>query len=198
MASRDQLLDFLRMTFQTDHERILNALADMACTVSFPKGTLLFRAGDRTEEGYLLYDGIVRMYYVNADGEEVTEWLINRPGSIVYPSYELNMEDRAKAFADTVTECTLVRLRTQALLELTERHPEFAQIRVRKLQETLDRQARLRRTMSHRSPSERYAWMVENRPQMLEQVPQKYMASFLAMTPVSLSRIRSRYKQKEA
>ena len=198
METRDQLLEFLRMSFQTDHEQILDAISDIARMIAVPKGTNLFRAGDCTEEGYLLFDGIVRQYFLDENGDEVTEWLPNCPGSVIYSSYKLKTKDIAKVSCDTVTDCTLVRFCTADLLELSERIPEFQRIRVRKLQETLDRQARLKRIMEHRTPSERYAWLVENRPWLVERVPQKYIASFLGMTPVSLSRIRSRYKQKEA
>ena len=198
METRDQLLEFLRMSFQTDHEQILDAISDIARMIAVPKGTNLFRAGECTEEVYLLFDGIVRQYFLDENGDEVTEWLPNCPGSVIYSSYKLKTKDIAKVSCDTVTDCTLVRFCAADLLELSERIPEFQRIRVRKLQETLDRQARLKRIMEHRTPSERYAWLVENRPWLAERVPQKYIASFLGMTPVSLSRIRSRYKQKDA
>ena len=198
MEARDQLLEFLRMSFQTDHEQILDALSNMVHMVAVPKGTSLFRAGECTEEAFLLYDGIVRMYYVNENGVEVTEWLPNCPGSVIYSSYKLEVRDIAKVSCDAVTDCVLVRFCAADLLELSQRQPEFDQIRLRKLQETLDRQAKLKRIMEHRTPSERYAWLQENRSWIVEKVPQKYIASFLGMTPVSLSRIRSRYKKKDA
>ena len=198
METRDQLLEFLRMAFQTDHEQILDAISDIARMIAVPKGTSLFRAGDCTDKVFLLYDGIVRQYYLDENGDEITEWLPNCPGSVIYSSYKLKREDHAKVSCDTVTDCRLVRFRAADLLELSERIPEFQQIRLRKLQETLERQARLKRIMEHRTPSERYAWLLENRPWIVEKVPHKYTASFLVMTPVSLSRIRSRYKQKDA
>ena len=197
MEARDQLLEFLRMSFQTDHVQILESLVGMGRVISVPKGTNLFRAGCYTEEGFLLCDGIVRMYYMNENGDEVTEWLPNCPGSVIYSSYKLKVRDIAKVSCDAVTDCVLVRFLAADFLELSERFPEFDQIRLRKLQETLERQAKLKRIMEHRTPSERYAWLQENRSWIVEKVPQKYIASFLGMTPVSLSRIRSRYKKKD-
>ena len=38
---------------------------------------------------------------------------------------------------------------------------------------------------------------IESHPEILEQIPQHYIASYLGITPVSLSRIRSRYLQKK-
>ena len=71
------------MAFQTDHEQILDAISDIARMIAVPKGTNLFRAGDCTEEGYLLYDGIVRQYFLDENGDEITEWLHNCPGSVI-------------------------------------------------------------------------------------------------------------------
>lgn len=45
------------------------------------------------------------------------------------------------------------------------------------------------------TPRERYAQLVKDRPELILRVPQQYIASYLGITPVSLSRIRSQLKQ---
>jgi CRP-like cAMP-binding protein len=42
------------------------------------------------------------------------------------------------------------------------------------------------------SPEERYRHLVENQPDLLQRIPQHYIANYLGITPVSLSRIRKR------
>jgi CRP-like cAMP-binding protein len=42
------------------------------------------------------------------------------------------------------------------------------------------------------SPEERYASLLETQPAFLQRVPQHYLANYLGITPVSLSRIRKR------
>ena len=42
------------------------------------------------------------------------------------------------------------------------------------------------------SPEERYRELLASNPEILKRVPQHYIASFLGITPVSLSRIRNR------
>lgn len=42
------------------------------------------------------------------------------------------------------------------------------------------------------TPQERYEDLIRNHPEIIKRVPQHYIASFLGITPISLSRIRNR------
>ena len=198
MDAREKLYYYIGLTLQTDNEQILDALADHSEIFRAPKGTVLYREGETIEDGYALIDGIVRAFYMDPDGREITEWIIYRPGTIILPCYIMSDLMVAKASADAVTDCEILRIPVARLVEFSERLPEFNQARIRVLQSALEQQAAFKRSLSHKSPAERYAWLVENRPEIMEKVPQKYIASFLGITPVSLSRIRSRYKGKPA
>jgi len=46
------------------------------------------------------------------------------------------------------------------------------------------------------SPRERYEALARERPDLIQRVPQHYIASYLGITPVSLSRIRNRISKK--
>lgn len=45
------------------------------------------------------------------------------------------------------------------------------------------------------SPDEKYQHVISNRPQLLHKFPQKLIASYLKMTPETLSRVRSRFSK---
>jgi CRP-like cAMP-binding protein len=47
------------------------------------------------------------------------------------------------------------------------------------------------------SPEQRYMNLIDERPELLQRVPQHIIASFLGITPESLSRIRKRLAQKK-
>ena len=198
MDARERLYHFLALTLQTDNEQILDALADRSEIIRVPKGTMLYREGETIEDGYSLIDGIVRAFYTDPDGREITEWIVYRPGTIILPCYVLSDSMQAKASGEAVTDCEILSIPLSSLTELSERSPEFNQVRVRVLQARLESQAAFKRNLAHKSPAERYAWLMENRAEIMEKVPQKHIASFLGITPVSLSRIRSRYKEKPA
>ena len=42
------------------------------------------------------------------------------------------------------------------------------------------------------TPGERYEELLKNHPEIIKRVPQHYIASYLGITPISLSRIRNR------
>ena len=42
------------------------------------------------------------------------------------------------------------------------------------------------------TPRERYEDLIKNHPEIMQRVPQHYIASYLGITPISLSRIRNR------
>jgi CRP-like cAMP-binding protein len=42
------------------------------------------------------------------------------------------------------------------------------------------------------TPQERYEDLINNHPEIIKRVPQHYIASYLGITPISLSRIRNR------
>ena len=44
------------------------------------------------------------------------------------------------------------------------------------------------------TPTQRYLNLIKENPQIVQRVPQHYIASYLGITPVSLSRIRNKIK----
>ena len=196
MDDEKSFLDFYRKALKTDNLEFLSALASRSTSRQAAKGTRLYQEGEEIKDCYFLCSGIIRVFYQAADGTEITEWLLSHYGALIFPNYTLKNGPYADSSAETLTDCELLHIPLAELLEVSRRYPEMERIRFRMLLTALENQRELRRNLSHRSPAERYAWLMENRAEMMEKVPQKYIASFLGITPVSLSRIRSRYKQQ--
>ncbi|HRG88395.1 MAG TPA: Crp/Fnr family transcriptional regulator, partial [Chitinophagales bacterium] len=93
---------------------------------------------------------------------------------------------------DTLEDCELLVLSKQRLEELIAKHSQF-NLFSKAIAETafilLQRRAS---SFILDSAEERYMNMLQQRPEILERVPQHMIASYLGVTPVSLSRIRKR------
>lgn len=190
-------MDIYRKRLQTENEDLLRDMAEATRLVQIPKGTVLFREGEVLRDCYCLVDGIVRIYYTMND-EEITESLRDDQGTILYPCVLINgVDDLANASIVSLSDCALLHIGVSRLVELQRAHPELERIRFLLVQQFVDRSFKLKRKLTHMGPTERYIRFLEQYPHLVENVPQKYIASFLGMTPVSLSRIRSKLKDKE-
>ena len=78
-----------------------------------------------------------------------------------------------------------------------ERHPEFKEITRKMIEESL---GGLQSEYAHfirMRPEQRVARLMESRPELFTRVPQYQLASYLGITPESLSRIKRRLVQDE-
>ncbi len=189
-------LDIFKNRLNTENESLLTDLAARAKLMRVPKGTVLFQEGKVLRDCYCLVEGIIRIFF-QMDGEEITESLRADRGAVIYPSIMVTgREDHANASVTCLMDSTLLHIRAEELHELKCAHPDFDCIQLQLVLQFVENSFKLHRQLNHMNPTRRYLWFAENRPYLAEHVPQKYIASFLGMTPVSLSRIRAKIKQK--
>ncbi|MCC9044073.1 Crp/Fnr family transcriptional regulator [Myroides sp. M-43] len=162
--------------------------------ITFPKNYLLSEYEKHENYFYFIKSGLVRAYALQED-RELTFWfgtdgdpalsmynyILNRPS---YETIDL-IEDSALYFTKN---SQLEKLYTSDI-EIANWGRKFAEIELLKTEErSITRQIK--------SAKERYNDLLENEPHLLNRVPLKYIASFLGITQVSLSRIRSEFSKK--
>ena len=188
-------LGILRARLNTEDESLLTDMAARAQLVEVPKGTVLFREGSVLRDCYCLVEGIIRISF-QLDGEEITEALRDDLGAMLYPCIMVTgREDCANATVSCLTDTRLLHIRAEELCELRQTYPDFDGLQLQLVLQFVEQSFKIHRQIDHMNPTQRYAWFVENSPYLAEHVPQKYIASFLGMTPVSLSRIRSKLRE---
>lgn len=171
----------------TEEEK--QAIDDLDIFRTHQKNTILLEEGQRSLDGYFVIKGCLRTYYIK-EGEEKTtgfytemeslspQCIINNSPSAYYISCledsivtVANPEMEAMIFAKFPRFETLCRVLSEELLA--------------KSQASFD-------DFKTSSPEERYLDLLEKRPDLVQRIPQYQLASYLGMTPQSLSRIRSR------
>lgn len=160
---------------------------------SFRKGEILLKEGDIPELCYFLIKGSVRQYFM-VDGEEkTTEFYFEGQPFAVFqgsnpikksPFYLSCLEDCIMSVGPIVPEETDIDPRFMSVCKMA------AEDELCKSQETLN-------MFRLSSPEERYQELLKTNPQLIERVPQYYLASYLGIKPESLSRIRKRILKKE-
>lgn len=166
------------------------AFADMLIYRSVPKKFMLVNVGDVSREAYFVNSGCARLFY-RKDGEEVSANFVFENNFIAsLESFLLQVPSRQAI--ETLEDCELVVLQKERLTELIKKHP-----RIESFSRAIAERAFIilqRRASSFilDSPEERYMKMLNEHPQISSRIPQHMIASYLGITPVSLSRIRKR------
>ena len=99
-------------------------------------------------------------------------------------------------YVDCIEDCTLLISNSDMEEEVNRKFPKF-EIMCRRLSEELLAKERLEfdefRTSS---PEQRYLSLLEKRQDLIQRVPQHQLASYLGITPQSLSRLRARILER--
>lgn len=155
------------------------------------RGNLLLEEGMIARQIYFVEEGILRLWY-NHDGEEITiqffqeeQWVGSFESFYDQLPSQFNLEAVTRCQLWTITYDTLQQLINQ---DSSEKDILFAYI-VRRFGEY----SNLFLSRIKNSPEERYEEVLDLTPELLERVPHYMIASYLGITPVSLSRIRKRF-----
>lgn len=156
---------------------------------SLPKETIILKEGDLAKECFFILDGCMKKYYLIDGEEKITKFYTE--GQMITPSSYTNQEP-SKYYISTIEDTVVSFGDSNSENAVYENHPELESL-TRKLGEIL-----LVNTNQefdnwvNNSPEERYLLLLENRPDLIQRVPQYDIASYLGIRPESLSRIRKR------
>lgn len=158
---------------------------------SKPKRVVLFDQGSKETTVYFIRKGLVRLYYVKENGDEVTFSLI--PENNVVANFDFIASDRPSKFIyETLEECSFFSVDFQTLDSIISNNPKLERNRKFFLRKILADVKERVESFVLMNPEERYLKFVKDNPDLNTRVPDKYIANVLGITPVSLSRIRKR------
>lgn len=157
-----------------------------------PKGTQVIATGKVERSVFFLAQGIARAYFP-VDGKEVTFW-IGAEGSTLFSMKSLVAGEKGYETIELMEDSLLYRLDREELYRLFEEDIHIANWG-RKFAETelMHTEERLIPLLFTKA-SERYAALLRGHPELLQRMPLECLASYLGITPVSLSRIRAGIK----
>jgi CRP-like cAMP-binding protein len=161
-----------------------------------PAKTILLREGEVSKKAYIIEKGCVRAWFSNKGKDVTFQFFFEGEGVSSIESFRKKTPSLYSI--ETVEPCILHWIHKkdwEGILKVISNSPETnAQL----MDIMLERQLNyMRQFMSfiRDTPKERYLNLLREKPHIIRRVPQHYIASYLGITPVSLSRIRNAVKK---
>ena len=159
--------------------------------LDFNKGDVVFRQGDDNDSLYFIEAGLLKSYYVTTGGKEYVKSFL-KEGDIIGNLTALTSEVACSFTLICLEPSSLLRLRFGDLLKLVESDLAVANQLIQLLVQLALKKERREYEFLCLSAEERFTVLKNTAPELLERVTQNDIARYLGITPVALSRIRSR------
>lgn len=155
-----------------------------------PKKFKLAEEGKIAKEVYYILKGLVRLYYTK-DGEEITGYIFKE--HLFASSYDSFLRQAPVIQTlETLEDCDLLVISYKRMQQLYDELPKMHIVTRKVAEQRFINAQMILSSFILDSPEERYRKFEAQHGDLLLRVPHHIIASYLGITPVSLSRIRKR------
>jgi CRP-like cAMP-binding protein len=152
--------------------------------------TILLREGEISKHAHFIKMGCLRQWF-NKDGKDITFQFFFE-GQAVASIDSFIGKQPSLYNLESIEPSTIISISKVTFDKLNEIYPDFKIGFQEILYQRFRNYAQLFLSCIKDTPRERYDELIKNHPELIKRVPQHYIASYLGITPISLSRIRNR------
>ncbi len=187
-SPRDVARELARRYSTMTHDE-LDILEGILVPMRYAKGDMILAEGEVCKNIYWIVKGLVRQFYFK-NGKELTEYMATE--NTICMCIESLFKEEPTHLQIMAIEPTIVYMLPKADLEAVAMKSVNIQILYRKiLEESLILSQKHADMLRFESAQDRYQKLVKHNPQLVLRAPLVYIASYLQMTPETLSRVRN-------
>lgn len=160
----------------------------------FKKGDCILAEGVITQDAFLVLEGCIRKHYVKEGVDKTTGFYTE--GEVVAEFASLSLNKPTSNSYSCIEDSTVVVVNSEKEKAFYKKFPRFEEITRMETEKMLGENQEQLSDYITKSPEERYTLLLDQKPELLQRVPQHQIASYLGVTPESLSRIRKRISKK--
>lgn len=189
--NKDELFLFLKeiSPISSESEQSLQSISSV---VTVKKQKDLQPIGHTCRTIYFIKKGIARIYYYK-DGNDVTEYFAFENDMIIRAESLFTGKPSQKGI-QALEDTQFISIPSHKLFRFFEHHRDLERLFRRIVENAYVNTINRMESIQFHSAEERYKNLITEGREMLQRIPLKYIASYLGITQVSLSRIRARYK----
>lgn len=159
------------------------------------KGEYFIKKGQYAKEIAFLETGIVRAYYINAEGKEYNKTFFSAP-SIIGSYASLISKQKNAVAQQALTDCKMWKASFRTIEELSEGNYEIERLRRTISESFFLSNEKKEIEMALLDADKRYLILREEYPGIELQIPQYHIAAYLGISATQLSRIRNKLSKE--
>lgn len=185
---------FYRDVLNLSEKELIHTLSANSKVHFIEKGEIIQNIGDQVTQIYFLVKGLLRGFFMDVNGREITDCFGYIPGTPAVSCLDLDMP--TPICIEAIEDCTLISVSFEILAPLLKSNVEIITLYNRLLRVSLKMHWESKIMLAQHTATERYAWFLRRFPGLIDEISHKYIASFLGITPVQLSRIRRAIREQ--
>lgn len=184
----DRFINYV-LQFGNLNKQQIDLITSKATEATLRKDDHYWEAGKSVRQIGFLIEGVLRVYYYNNKGEEITRYFIDENHLILSGTTASEVYTPSE-YISAVTDCKMITFSKHDWIEITDTITGWDAI-VHKITAKHHREKIERRGgLVSQDATSRYLDFIENFPSLANCVPLSFIASYLGITQSSLSRIR--------
>lgn len=185
-----KLFTFFDSIYQISDEA-KHALEKIITYKTYQRNDVIQEIGSKCRTVYVLNKGCARIFYLK-DGNDITEHFAFENELIVRAESLFSGKPTSKGI-QAIAETTLVGIDSKLLFELYDKHHDIERLFRLVFEKEYVNTIKRIESLQFKSAKERYLELLET-TDYVQKIPLKYIATYLGITQVSLSRIRADLK----
>jgi len=180
---KERIISKLKILLETDMRNYIQI-------ISLRKNDFLVKEGEICQYYYFVKEGILRNFYLKNEIEITTNFVLTNDIATNFTS--LVLQQKSDGFIQAITNCKIYKMKASDFNEIKTQNIIIQEIKdilvscyVLLLEERLH-------SIQFCTAKERYNFMLEKYPYLLQQIPLTHIASYLGISLETLSRIRAK------
>ena len=190
------MLEQLKNRFAIDDEKWDDYESCFKC-IHVPAKTTLLQEGQISKKVFFIEKGCIRVWF-NKDGKDITfQFFFEDDRVSSTESFKKNIPSIVTI--ETIEPCTLYEISKMDMDRIVSSSLDNPKIRSKLIDALYDRNIHYMKhclSFIKDTPQQRYSSLVKEKPEIIKRVPQHYIASYLGVTTVHLSRIKRKLANK--
>lgn len=192
----ENFINFLMQFGNVSIEDIQKYLLPYTVVREFGKKEFIIKAGEVENYISFISSGLIRKYYLHEHEERIVQLAIE--GHLISSQESLYSRMPSEYYIETIEPTKLISIKNDDLEKMYQQSHNMERLGRLIATHTMILIDKRQMSLIKQSPRNRFLNFVENYPEIIQRVPQKYLASFLNIKPETFSRFKHLIKTRKS